>query len=47
MTGYLDKMPPVSTGDVRKDLRETMEYLIYLQEQMNFILSKINKQLTN
>jgi hypothetical protein len=43
MASYIDKAPPVTTGDADKDLKALAEYCWYLYEQINFIVSQINK----
>ncbi len=40
----IDKAPAPLTGDVRKDQQELRNYLVYLREQLNFILTQINKE---
>lgn len=42
---YIDRDAPVYTGDEKKDLKSMMEYLAYLKEQMNYILSLIYKEM--
>jgi len=43
----IEKRPPALTGDRDADLRAMKEYLDYLHEQMNFILSLIYKQMNS
>lgn len=44
---YIDRTPPVITGNTKADLQSIAAYLSYLQEQMNFILSSMEKQRKN
>ena len=39
----IDRQPPTPTGNKDRDLQAMYEYLMYLQEQMNFILTNIEK----
>ena len=39
----IDKRPPHLTGDPKTDAQKTEDYLSYLREQINFILSNIYK----
>lgn len=39
----IDRKPQALTGDTQKDLQAIAEYLAYLQEQINFILSGLEK----
>lgn len=41
---YIDRMPPVPTGNTQSDLQSIAAYLSYLQEQMNFILSAMDRK---
>ncbi len=41
---YIDKLPPAMTGNTQTDLQSIAAYLCYLQEQMNFILSAMDKK---
>lgn len=43
MGKYIEKMPPRQTGDTEKDLAAILEYLSYLREQENFLISRIYK----
>lgn len=44
MGKYIDRTPPTSTGDQKKDAQAVFDYLNYLREQMNYILSLIYRQ---
>ena len=37
----IDRTPPQITGDAQKDLRAMHDYLYYLQERLNYILSVV------
>ena len=39
----IDKRPPNLTGDPKEDAQKVEDYLNYLRDQMNFILSTIYK----
>lgn len=41
---YIDKLPPPVTGNTQADVQSIAAYLLYLQEQMNFILSTMDKK---
>ena len=41
----IEKSPPAMTGDAQTDARLLAEYMEYLREQMNFILTLIYKQM--
>jgi len=43
----IDKLPPKPTGDTKQDLRNIYEYEKQLVEQLNFILTTIQKGATN
>ena len=43
MAKFIDRNPPELTGDAKKDLAAMQNYLYYLREQVNFILSTMNK----
>ncbi len=40
----IEKRPPAPTGDPAADVRAQAEYLDYLREQMNFILTLIERR---
>ena len=40
---YIDKLPPEPTGNVKKDNEELYKYLFYLREQINALVSQLNK----
>lgn len=42
MARQIDKYPPALTGDAKKDLEAMQNYLYYLREQINFILSNMS-----
>lgn len=42
---YIDRTPPELSGDQAKDQKAILEYMIYLQEQLNWILSLIYKEI--
>ena len=39
----LDKQPPALTGDTRRDLQVLYEWAMYLYEQLNFILTNLQR----
>lgn len=41
----IDKTPPVPTGDSKQDVASVYDYLSYMQEQLNYILTIIDKRL--
>lgn len=41
----IEKAPPALTGDAQTDARLLAEYMEYLREQLNFILTLIYKQM--
>ena len=41
----IEKRPPALTGNPTEDNRRMAEYLEYLREQMNYILSLIERRL--
>ena len=41
----IEKAPPTMTGNPQEDNKALAEYLDYLREQMNFILTLIYKQM--
>lgn len=43
----LDRQPPAPTGDARRDTQALYEWAMYLYEQMNFILTNLQKGETN
>lgn len=43
----LDISPPQPTGDSKVDLKALHEYLSYQTEQINYILTLIEKELNN
>ncbi len=44
MASYLEKAPPVMTGETKRDLQAIAEYLAYCKEQTNFILSQLYRR---
>lgn len=44
MARFIDRMPPEPTGDEKRDTQAIINYLSYMYEQLNFILSLIYKQ---
>ena len=44
MAKYIDRTPPAATGDTKRDVQEILDYLNYLREQINYILTLIYKQ---
>lgn len=40
----IDKMPPVISGDTKKDMQAMQDYLTYLREKINFALNTIEKE---
>ena len=40
----IDKQPPKPTGNPEKDAKAALEYMAYLREQMNYILTQIYKK---
>lgn len=43
----IDRTPPAPSGDVNQDIRALMDYCAYLQEQLNFILTNLNREAGN
>lgn len=43
----IDKDPPALTGNRDADLKAMYEFLMYLKEQLNFILTNIERETTN
>ena len=41
----IEKRPPTLTGDVNEDNRRMAEYLAYLYEQLNYILTLLYKDM--
>lgn len=39
----IDRRPAGLTGDTQRDLQAIVDYLAYLQEQINFILAGLEK----
>ena len=44
---YIDRRSPTPSGDTSRDVNEVIDYLAYLNEQTNFILSLIYKDAAN
>lgn len=44
MGRYIEKLPPRATGNAQKDMQDAREYLFYLREQINLILSAIYRR---
>jgi len=44
MSRKIDKLPPVYSGSLKEDTQAIINYLVYLHEQINFILAKLDKQ---
>lgn len=40
----IDRTPPETTGNTAQDLRAMQDYLNYLREQINFILTLIYRE---
>lgn len=40
----IDKTPPAPTGDPQTDISAVITYLYYMREQINFILSIIERR---
>lgn len=47
MIRLIDKMPPAPSGDAQRDAAAALEYMSYLREQMNFILTNLNREAGN
>ena len=47
MIRLIDRTPPEMTGDAEKDMAALFNYISYLQEQLNFILTKIGRETNN
>lgn len=47
MAKYIDRRPPMATGDLPGDRDAILNYLSYLQDRMNFILTLIYKEAKN
>lgn len=39
----IDREPPRMTGNASQDARALRDYLMYLQQQLNFILTQLQK----
>lgn len=44
MNKYIDRTPPAQTGNAETDQKAIFDYLVYLREQMNWILNLIYKE---
>jgi hypothetical protein len=44
MQRYVDKSPPVSTGNPKEDIVALVQYLEYLRNQVNFNVTQNIKQ---
>lgn len=44
MQRYIDKAPPVETGNVKEDIALVVRYLEYLRNQINFNVAQSNRQ---
>ncbi len=44
MSRKIDKLPPSCSGNLKDDTQAVINYLVYLHEQINFILAKLDKQ---
>lgn len=40
----IDRQPPAPTGDTARDVENIYSYLAYLMEQINFILTNLNRE---
>lgn len=40
----IDRTPPEPTGNTQQDLSELSDYCAYLREQINFILTTLNRR---
>lgn len=47
MAKYIQRRPPEMKEDTRETLRETLEYLDYLKDQLNWILDVYGKRLAS
>ena len=47
LTKLIEKTPPDLTGDSETDTAAMRNYLLYLREQFNFILTNIYKELNH
>ena len=45
MGRYIQREPPIIKDDLRETMRETIEYLEYLRETLNHILSIYGKRM--
>lgn len=43
MNRRIDKLPPSYSGEVKEDLKQIMQYLSYLHEQVDFYIAKLEK----
>lgn len=43
MIKIIEKDPPTATGNTRADIKALENYLVYLKEQLNWILTIITK----
>lgn len=46
MTRQLDRRPPTYHGDPEESIREILEYLEYMRQNINLILNAYGKRLT-
>lgn len=44
MQRYVDKTPPIPTGNTKEDIAALVQYLEYLRNQVNFNVTQSNKQ---
>lgn len=44
MQRYVDKSPPVSTGNPKEDIAALVQYLEHLRNQINFNVTQYNKR---
>lgn len=44
MIKTIDRDPPIPTGDAKRDSDAMYRYLVYLMEQLNYILTLIQRE---
>ena len=47
MIRLIDRTPPAPSGDAEKDAAAALDYMSYLREQLNFIITHLNREAGN
>ena len=45
MAYSIDRTPPALTGKPEEDVRRLQDYIVYLHEQLNYLLGQIDRRL--